>query len=42
MCGESRKHGSEGGVGRRAERYRVRLLPYTKSRQMPVLIGERI
>src|SRR6516225_10244437 len=27
-CGESRTPGSEGGVGRRAERYRVRLLPY--------------
>src|SRR5215470_6298752 len=29
-CGESRTSGSEGGVGKRAERYRVRLLPYGK------------
>jgi hypothetical protein len=27
-CGENRTPGSEGGVGRRAERHRVRLLPY--------------
>jgi len=31
-CGESRTSGSEGGVGKRAERYRVRLLPYGKGR----------
>src|SRR5262249_3736652 len=29
-CGESRTSGSEGGVGKRAERYCVRLLPYGK------------
>src|SRR5262249_21713071 len=31
----------EGGVGRRAERYRFRLLPYTGCDRMPVLVDQR-